>query len=280
MKALLIAALLALGAPVHAQLLKNTNCATHPVETNRIECDLVASDTPIGVGVPPGQYVTFTNRTAGYLQINQAHAVTGEQRMWSEYCVLHQQFVTGQSAANVGEVGCAAKQIGENYPVITFGAGTGFSVAPGAKIIMNSGSDPDKTNHNFALWVAHQTTGLHSWRQPAMDTINHCSGQSQATPWTPWQNTTGGDLHVTGAFVYSESANSWAKNTVSGAACVYVLKADGTPKYANCDDALRSRGEVPMQMQVVAAGEWVGAQAVNACASGGLWDWAAFIHIW
>lgn len=284
MKHLILALLFALPLAGRAAdpppALKNTNCAPHPVETNRIECDLVADEALVGIGIAPGTYAAYVNRTTQWLQINEARAYTGERGMWAEFCVLT-QLVIGQASAGMGEVGCAAKNVGEDYPPVTFGAGTGLSVPPGGVVYLNSSTQPFHTNHTYTLKVVVQTTGLHSWRQPAMDGIISCNGQSQASQWSPWRNDTGRTLHVEGAYVYAESAQQVGKNTVSGAACLYVIGANGAPKYINCDDALRTRGETKLPPGIIVLpGESLAAQAVNACAAPALWDWAAFIHVW
>lgn len=243
-----------------------------------VECPLIASGELIGVGVPAGTYVRFTNRTGSYLQIDSVQAATGETQLWSEICVYVGDLVTGQHQPGIGEAGCATKNAGENYPTIRWGEGTGLSVAPGEVVYLNSHTEPALENHTYALSVRVQTTGLHSWRQPQQDAVIYCDGQQQSTAPTPWRNETGRELHLSGASVYSEDGRG--SNTLSGPACIYVMDASGATKYQNCDSALRSRGEVSFPVVTIAPGEYVSAQAVNTCAALGVWDWAAFLRVW
>lgn len=250
----------------------NPGCVT---VANRTSCDLIANDQPIGVGVPPGIYAVFTNRTGGYLQITEADAYTGERQFWSEYCVYVGDFVTGQHSAGVGEVGCAAKNVGEDYVPIHWGAG--LSVAPGQSVYIGSHTEPQGINHTYSLKVTANAAGMQSWRMPQHDAVIPCDGQTQSTAGGRWTNTSSKDRQLVGASIYSESGRS--TNTVSGAACIYVFAADGSTKYQNCDDALRTRGDVSFPAVSIAPGESVAAQALNTCASPGVWDWAAFLRV-
>ena len=269
-----------MAGQAHAQV--NSNCVQ--VAANHVSCELIpdtaSGGQPIGIGVAPGTYATFTNGTGTYLQVNEVSAITREQLYWSEFCVYLNDFATGQSTPGAGEVGCSAKNIGEDYPPIGWGNGTGLSVAPGGIVYLNSHTEPAGTNHTYSLSVKLQTTGLYAWRQPKIDAVITCNGMSQSTTWAPWVNNTGQDLHLTGASIYSVSSSTVAPNTLNGPACVYVFKSDGSPKYANCDDALRTRGQVAWAMMIVSPGEFVAAQGVNACAAQHLWDWSAFLNIW
>ena len=259
----------------------NPNCTN--LTANHIDCDLIPDSAsggqPIGVGVPPGSYVTFTNRTGTYLQVNEATAITGEQSFWSEFCVYLNDFVTGQNTAGRGEVGCTSKNVGENYPPIRWGATTGLSVAPGGVVYLNSHTEPAGTNHTYSLVVKPQTSGLYSWRAPKLDAVITCNGQSQSTAWTPWTNTTEGPVHLAGASIYAVSGNASSPNTVTGA-CVYVLRPDGSVRFSNCESAAKTRGQLSFATQVVQPGESVAGQAVNSCPAGSLWDWAAFLLVW
>jgi len=256
----------------------NTNCVT--TADGHVSCDLIADDQPIGVGVPAGTYVIFTNRTTDYLQINSVSAFTGEQQRWSEFCVDRDDGRTGQASPGIGEVGCTTKNVGEDYPPITWGNGTGLSVPPGGVIYLGSHTEPVPENHTYSMSVAVQTTGLNAWRQPQQDAVITCDGQLQSTAWTPWQNTTDHDLHLAGASVYAVSSSPSSPNTLSGAACIYVIDASGATKYTNCDDALRTRGDANFPVVTIAPGEFVAAQATNACASPAVWDWVAFLRVW
>jgi len=263
-------------APMVAPTVVSPNCVTIDV----IYCDLVPSDQAIGVGVPAGSYVAFTNRTGAPLQIVEIDAFTAERRSWSEYCAYLGDLndsVTWQRVAGKGEVGCSTKNIGEDYAPIRFGAG--LVVAPGEVVVLNSHTEPAPTNHTYALRVQALSNGGQSWRQPQRDEVITCDGQMQYTAPTPWKNTTGRDVQLSGASIYSESPSSKTPNTVNGGACISILLEGGAQKYSNCDTALRTRGEVSFPPVTVAPGEYIAAQAANACASPSHWNWAAFLQV-
>lgn len=245
---------------------------------NHVACELIASESTIGVGVPPGVYVTFTNNTGMHLQINEINAETGERQFWSEHCIYLNNPMTGQDPAGQGEVGCSSKQIGKDYPPIRFGQGNGLAVAPGDVVYLASHTEPSAINHTYAMDVKVQTTGLQSWRMPKIDQVIDCNGQQQSTVWGTWTNTTQTNLHLTGASIYSEAGAG--SNTLNGAACIFVMDAIGATKYQNCDSALKTRGEVKFPVVTIAPGESVAAQGVNACAAPGVWDYAAFLQVW
>lgn len=254
----------------------NPGCSM--VAANHLACELIASETTIGVGVPPGVYVTFTNNTGTHLQINEVNAETGERQFWSEHCIYLNTFMTGQNTAGQGEVGCASKQIGKDYLPVRFGQGNGLGVAPGDVVYLGSHTEPLQINHTYALDVKVQTTGLQAWRMPKVDAVIECDGQQQSTVWGTWTNTTQGDLHLTGASIYAEAGQR--SHTLNGSACIFVMDASGATKYTNCDGALKTRGEVKFPAVTIAPGESVAAQGVNACTAPNLWGWAAFLQVW
>lgn len=256
------------------------NCVQ--VASNHIDCDLIPSEGLIGAAVPAGMFASFTNRTGAYLQINQVSAYTAERQSWSEYCAYLgdlTNLTTEQKPAGKGEVGCATKNIGEDYAPMRWGDQTGLSVAPGEMVMLNAHTEPAATNHTYSLSVSVQASGVNSWRQPQVDRVIPCDGQLQWSDMTPWQNTTGRDLHLIGASIYAETPSSRTPNALSGAACIYVMTADGSQKYSNCD-GVGKRGEVSFPPVTVSPGEYVAAQATNACAPGSHWDWVAFVRVW
>lgn len=253
---------------VQAEKPTNPGCAT--AAANHLSCEMVEGS--IGVGVEPGVYVTFTNHTGSYLQVSEISAVTGERQHWSEVCAYLNDFMTGQNKPGSGEVGCTTKQVGEDYTPIRWGAG--LSVAPGAVIYLASHTEPTGTNHTYTLKVK-VASGLDSWRMPQHDAVIPCDGQTQSTAGDRWTNTSTKDRQIVGASIYAESSGS----TVSGPACIYVFSADGSTKYQNCDNALRTRGVVSFPAVSIAPGESVAAQALNVCAAPAVWDWAAFLNI-
>lgn len=254
----------------------NPGCSM--VAANHMSCELIAHEQTIGVGVPPGAYVTFTNNTGMHLQINEINAETGERQFWSEHCIYLNTFMTGQNIAGHGEVGCSLKQIGKDYPPVRFGQGNGLSVAPGDVVYLASHTEPLAINHTYAMDVKVQTTGLQAWRMPKIDQVIYCDGQQQSTVWSAWTNTTQTNLHLTGASIYSEVGQG--SSTLNGSACIFVMDASGATKYQNCDSALRARGEVKFPIVTIAPGESVAAQGVHSCSAPNLWDWAMFLQVW
>lgn len=243
------------------------------------ECDLIASDQPIGVNVGPDVWVRFTNKTGKHLQINSIQGRMAEEvTHWSEYCVFLNGW-HGQNEAGIGEVGCKSKRPGQYYEPILFGNGTGLSIPPGSEIIMGQHSEPEPMAHTYVLDVKAQTAGLLSWRQPRQDEIYECNGQMQTTSWAPWVNTTDREMHLSGAGIYAESGKPEAPTTMSGA-CIFVLDTTGATKYQNCDMAIRSRGEVSFPVVKFGPGESVVAQAVNSCPVGGGWDFVSYLRVW
>jgi hypothetical protein len=264
---------------LQAPTVLSQNC--RPTEQdNHTNCDLVPGEVPTGLAVPAGAFASFTNRTGVPLQIDQIDAFTGERQFWSEYCAYVEHLNTFQWPAGQGEVGCSAKNIGEDYPPMRWGNSTGLLVEPNQTVILNSHTEPSSIPHTYSLHVSKLNTGVQSWRQPQVDRVIPCDDQMQSTELSAWQNTTGHDMHLIGASIYAETPSSKAPNTMSGNACIYVFAADGTQKYSNCDAAIKTRGEVSFPLVTIAPGEMVAAQATNACKKGSHWNFAAFLRVW
>ena len=257
--------------------LLNPSCVTGP-DGLLISCSLEPSPWPIGVTAPAGGYVTFTNKTGGYLQVNSIEAFTGETTHWGEFCAALNFGSNRQDVAGTGEVACTTKAENANYIPLTFGTGTGLLVEPGGVVIL--GSKPATVAHTYALHVEKNTTGIQVWRAPAVDEVIPCNGLPQYTAWNPWKNDSGYTKHVSGAYIYNESGNMKNRGELSGHACIYVLNPDGTPRVSQCNDSLRVRGEATFATMEVFPGESVAAQAANTCSAPFEWDWAAFIQVW
>lgn len=267
------------SAAVEAVKLAPVNPGCTMPEENHLACELISSDQLIGATLPPGVYITFTNNTGTYLQINSIQAQMADERQhWSEYCAFLDGW-HGQDEAGIGEVGCKSKPAGQLYEPVLFGPGTGLSVRPGSVLTIGPHTEPKYVEHTFALDVKVQTTGLNAWRQPRQDEMIPCNDQTQSTSWMPWKNTTDRDLHLSGASVYVESAKPETPNTISGA-CIFVLDASGATKYQNCDAALQTRGDVSFPIVTIAPGESVVAQAINSCHAGGTWDFVSYLRVW
>jgi hypothetical protein len=257
--------------------LLNPSCVTQP-DGLLVTCSLEPSPWPIGVTVPASGFVTFTNNTGSYLQINSIEAFTGEVTHWGEFCAALNFGSNRQDVAGTGEVACTTKAENTNYIPLTFGQGTGLLVEPGGVVIL--GAKPATVAHTYALMVAPNTTGVQVWRAPAVDEVIPCNGLPQYTAWNPWKNDSGYTKHISGALIYNESGNLSNRKELSGHACLYVLNPDGTPRVTQCNDSLRTRGEATFATIEVFPGESVAAQAVNTCSAPNEWDWAAYLYVW
>lgn len=257
--------------------LLNPSCVTQP-DGLLVTCSLEPSPWPIGITVPASGFVTFTNKTGSYLQVNSIEAFTGETSHWGEFCAALNFGSNRQDVAGTGEVACTTKAENANYLPLTFGQGTGLLVEPGGVVIL--GAKPAHVAHTYALMVEKGNTGIQVWRAPAVDEVIPCNGLPQYTAWNPWKNDSGYTKHVSGALIYNESGNLSNRTELSGHACLYVLNADGTPRVGVCNDSLRTRGEATFPTIEVFPGESVAAQAVNTCSAPHEWDWAMFIQVW
>lgn len=245
----------------------NPNC----VWMGHQSCELIPGE--LEIGVPPHTFAAFTNKTGQALRIDDLQAVTNERQYWSEWCAYIDVGSTWQTKPGVGEVGCVSKAMGQDYPVLK----GGLRVEPGQVVYLNSHTEPAAINHSYQLRVSvADVTASYAWRQPSTDQVFTCDGSEQSTKWSGWTNTTGRMLTMTGASVYSESANPAARNTVK-AACVHVFDVNGQPTYSNC--SLQTAGEVAFGAVAVHPGETVFAQATNSCSAPAFWGWAAFIRI-
>ncbi|MBT2299228.1 hypothetical protein J7E70_02005 [Variovorax paradoxus] len=256
--------------------LVNPNCVTG-ADGLLVTCELAPSPWPIGVTVPASGFVTFTNRTGSYLQVNSIEAFTGETTHWGEFCAALNFGSNRQDVAGIGEVACTTKAENQNYLPLTFGQGTGLLVEPGGVVIL--GSKPATVSHTYALNVAPNATGVQVWRAPAVDEVIPCNGLPQYTAWNPWKNDSGYTKHISGALIYNESGSA-NRAELNGHACLYVLNPDGTPRVSQCDDSLRTRGSATFSGIEVFPGESVAAQAVNTCSAPKEWDWAAYLQVW
>jgi hypothetical protein len=115
-----------------------------------------------------------------------------------------------------------------------------------------------------------------SLRQPRIDRPIRCNGARQATEHSPWKNSTGRNLTVSGAVVYAVDPHKL--NRVDEA-CISILDGAGLQtRWQYCSD-VNVRGNVQFAPVVVAPEEQISAQASNSCPAPGLWDWAAYIHV-
>lgn len=248
---------------------------------DRPYCELIANTDPIGVGVAANNVAVFTNNTGVNLQIDQADAYTGETSLWGEYCIYLvddlSQAIPNQAYPGIGEVGCAHKDIGEDYPSLTFGGWSGLLVKPGQMVVMNSHVEPANIGHTYALKVRLATTALYAWRMPQQDAVIPCTGTTTPTAWTAHRNDTGRVMGFQGAEVYSVSAKPASPSTTDHA-CAYVLDVNGNVRWSQC--GINARGSYSWPTVEVQPGEYIAAQSINTCSAPAVWDWAAFLRVW
>src|SRR6266542_4473052 len=273
----------------------NPNCGA-PDINGEVACDLLEGTYEIGVG--PNQYVKFTNRTGGYLQIDSVQGITNEQTYWSEICVYLDDFFLGQrpQSPGVGEVGCVHKLPGENYPPLTWYGpimANALSVRPNGIVYMNSNTPGHSENHTYVVTSARQTVGVNSWRSPQADPVQvSCTPLNPPDPyaysaWQPWQNTTGHNVYVGGATIYAVTATD---SSAVSLACLYIRTSAQITRWCHCSEPASSdgvscsvgatnvRGQLNLPSQTVLPNEYIAGQAANLCPSGG-WNWAAYLYV-
>ncbi len=246
---------------------QSANC--HIYNSNTIDCDLVSGETVVTAG--PAVNIRLTNNHGQWLQINQVKAYTGEKIYWSEYCVFLYDFYIGQrNAPGVGEVACAHKSVGEDYPAIRWGASTGLSTPPGSVVWLSASTHPTYIAHTFSVSVGPQLSGLHSFRAPQIDEAHY--GCNQATSWHIWKNAMAVAQHLMGATIYLSGPLSLDR------ACLYIIRSNGTLKWRMCNAGLNKRGSVSFPTQLIQPNESVAGQAASGFCGG--WDWAAYMWVW
>lgn len=256
---------------------KDLVCAT---EKEILVCNaLHIGDFTFNINGEQHKSLKLINKTGKYIQIRNVSVHPLKKDSWGEYCLSIRDWLTRQNDPGFGEVGCVVKKPEEGvFESLGWDNGSdGLTIAPdqsayvGGYVHAQFGNDHRKF---IELSVVDGVKGYMSLRQPKIDVSIRCNGNNQTTQWSPWPNTTGQDIKISGATIYAVSPGK--KSVQEG--CLYVMSADGkTQKWKYCA-SLNIQGRVHFPEVVVAPDEYIAAQASNTCVSGGLWDWAAYIY--
>jgi hypothetical protein len=230
------------------------------------------------------EHLQIHNDSGGHLQINSVdtYVTVG---VWQEICVSLDEAATSQTVPGRGEVGCIDKAAGLLvYPTLSWdswGLGRALAVPPTSTVFMGTNADAllaqgvDTSSVYFVVSTAPQTQGVLAFRQPRADQSIACNGANQWTTWSPWRNNEGRVWRTEGATIYSVAP---AGNQVD-VACIYVLNTAGLVRWSHCAN-VNQRGRVSYPQQVIQPGEYLAGQARHRCSAPGLWDWAAYVHVW
>lgn len=231
------------------------------------------------IDADPESVLRLVNNTGESVQIDLVWADPVVQNLGGEFCVFLDHFGTEQIAPGVGSVGCSNKRPTDpayrplrwDDPSST--ATEGLAVPPGSVVYIQgyvAGADEQKDHRNIIRVTTHiQTRGVLSYRQPKDDLVINCNGTQQATVWGPWKNTTGHDLIIGGAWIYSEP----------DAANIYILDPNGNIRWTYFGANTRGLIDFPNN-PVVHPNESISGQASNTCPVGNRWDWVAWILTW
>lgn len=229
--------------------------------------------------------IRIHNNTSNWYQLN---SVTGgsSDPYWGEFSVYLDLFETRQINPGVGEV--AARDwdpFVKSLQLIMWDGnflGRGLAVPPGSTVFLHNNADAmlnagvDVSYISYGVNFQPMTKGVESFRQPRVDLPMTCNGANQWTVWNPWRNTSGSAWKMDGATIYSVVPSG---NHTVDAACIYVLNTSGQVRWSFCQSGVRQRGMVGFSQQTIQPNEYIAAQARHRCNAPGVWDWAAFIHV-
>jgi hypothetical protein len=255
----------------------NRGCTN--AQANEIACSLATGSRTYRLDSARSQYLKLTNTTSRPLQIDTIQgAGAGRGRAFLEYCIGRNRFETGQSAPGEGEAACTSRNSGTALSAIRPGGRGGLTVAPGDTLYVSF--SPMQSEPYFTVRVtASRASGRQSaWRQPRVDQVIRCNGESQQTRWAPWVNQGPNPVTLRGAVIYSQGAETPPDRV--DAACLYVLNTQGEVRYRHCDGVnTRNPAGLDIPPQTVAPGEAVAGQATNVCPAPAVWGWAAYMLI-
>jgi hypothetical protein len=197
----------------------------------------------------------------------------------------------GQKFPGMGELGVAQKWPGQLFgqKIRADGFTTKFRIPSGGKAVIQLWDGTVRHNATFKVKVSpmdSEAAAADIWRFPQWDyghkaLVNNCTGTTNYTPWTSFQNLYGEGIEIWGATIYANTPNP-QNNSVDGAtlrvcndeACQQVV-AEWTP------DALRHDGSFALPVSMwVAPGQWVNAGAWYTCSSGsGVWNYVMNVMV-
>jgi hypothetical protein len=204
---------------------------------------------------------------------------------WGEFSVYLDLFATRQDVPGIGEV---ASRDWDPFVKVLVGtswdpafAGRGLIVAPGQTVILHNNADAmlqaglKTSTINYTVKFRPLVQGVRSFRQPRVDQPISCNSGNQWTMWSPWRNTSGHAWRTDGATIYAVVPSG---NHTVDAACVYVLNTSGAVRWSYCS-GINQRGLVSFPRKTIQPNEYLAAQARHRCNAPGVWDWAAFLHV-
>jgi len=204
---------------------------------------------------------------------------------WGEFSVYLDLFATRQDSPGIGEV---ASRDWDPLVKVLVGVswdpafvGRGLIVTPGQTIILHNNADAmlqaglKTSTINYRVSFRPLVNGVRSFRQPRVDAPIACNGGNQWTVWNPWRNTSGQVWRTDGATIYAVAPSG---THAVDAACVYVLNTSGAVRWSHCT-GVKQRGLVSFPQQTIQPNEYLVAQARHRCNAPGVWDWAAFVHV-
>lgn len=284
--AIAFALVLVFGLATAAGAAVNPNCTQ---TGNRFDC-------PILTGVRSYQAVfdinkpylveniQIHNNTPNGYQLQWVTAGTSDP-YWGEFSVYLDLFQTLQINPGIGEVVSRDwDPFVKSLPMVTWDAqfdGQGLAIPPGSTVFLHNNADAMVANGvqysvvSYGVQVAQLTNGVRSFRQPRVDAPIACNGQVQSTVWNPWKNTSGINWKVDGATIYAVVPFAHATTV----ACIYILNTSNQVRWQTCTN-VNKRGMVGFPQQLVHPGESLAAQAIHTCSAPGVWDWAAFLHVY
>jgi hypothetical protein len=256
-------------------------------EECRLEAEVLVCDLQLGQTT---QYLLEGSRAKSLklvnsggvpAQITRVWVEPKETGRWGEYCLSIGVWQMGQNRPGAGEVACTHKDdtepefnalqwdSNENAPSLA----PGSALWVGGYVLASPGQDHRKTVY---VTASKGVENILLFRQPQTDVPIRCDATNQVTADSPWQNTLGRDLTVSGALIYAVDPR---KRNLVDHACISVLDAArNRTRWRYCTD-VNMRGKVKFPPISVAPGEFIAAQATNNCAVPGTWDWAAYIYV-
>lgn len=258
---------------------------------------------------PSNGYLELTNNTGQNLQVNLIEATPyNGDGLWGEMCAYLGTMQTRQDIPGTGEVGCSTKLRNEvSYMPLYWGSSSGLAIYPGKKLSIQAGvfkTDGTKDwRTTITIEVATQTSGIMAWRLPYVDEIHETDGTEPCTSFDTWTHeaTWNGSQWVSdwglnyfwvgGVTVFACSpylngtedpheAGRYDRGLVDSAT-IYILNPNDTVKWSYYAQTINQRGVYTFTPQKIYPGEKLAAQACNSVyMSGGVWDWAAYLHVW
>lgn len=204
---------------------------------------------------------------------------------WGEFSVYLDLFETRQNIPGFGEV--AARDWDPLVKVLVGTSwdpafvGRGLIVAPNHTVFLHNNAGAmiaaglQTSTINYTVKFRPLVQGVRSFRQPGVDQPISCNGGNQWSMWSPWRNTSGQAWRTDGATIYAVVPSG---NHTVDAACVYVLNTGGTVRWSHCS-GVNQRGVVSFPQATIQPNEYLAAQARHRCNAPGIWDWAAFLHV-